>query len=277
MMKDIQDLEQIKELSKETLFILHNTISVVLDYIDIHNYNRLTGIGIPLKKFEDKGVSSEDAKAVLEGIRGCKVLKSTLKGVEKAIQPDDLARHLSNPLALPISNEELKEYYFGLPLSNDCLYLVIGDESELKRINNVVKNELETRSKIIESKKEEGTETIPIKHIRLSDRNSILEINKGENDISFRSKKGGEGQENQKKNFKILSYLWESHREQNHKKIFQKGSYETIENIVKMSGCKSAGAVRKQIQRLNKLFIKKGVAIKIEGENSKFRLTIIMG
>jgi hypothetical protein len=113
-----------------------------------------------------------------------------------------------------------------------------------------------------------------IKNVRLDERHLLLEINDGERNILFKSKKKANGLEREKKPFKILCHLWEFRRELKGNKVLQKGDYETLGNLATTSGCVSTGAAYKQIQRLNDRFKDEGVAIEIEGDNEKYRLLI---
>ena len=115
---------------------------------------------------------------------------------------------------------------------------------------------------------------LSIKNIRLDEQNYLLEINKGEKIISFKSKKKGEGLEKETKLFKILFHLWDYRQELKGNKIIKKGSFVSLDNLKIGSGSKNPKAVYKQIQRLNGRFKKEGVAIEIKGQNEKYHLII---
>lgn len=115
---------------------------------------------------------------------------------------------------------------------------------------------------------------VKIEHVRLDDKNYLLEINNGSKIMSFKSKKHGEEFEKETKLFKILFYLWEFRWEVKDGEVSKKGDYSSLSNLMRGSGCKSVGATSKQILRLNKRFDKAGVAMEIKCENEKCRLII---
>jgi len=129
------------------------------------------------------------------------------------------------------------------------------------------------KEKTKETKKTKTT-VITIKNVRLDEKNYYLEINNGEKIIAFKSRKKGKGFEKETKQFKTLHHLWDFRRELKADKVFINGDFVSLENLAKVSGSKSAGAAYKHIQRLNTRFENEGVAIKISGENEKYRLII---
>ena len=122
--------------------------------------------------------------------------------------------------------------------------------------------------------KKTKTTAIIIKNVRLDEENYFLEINNGEKIIMFKSRKKGKGFEKETKQFKTLHHLWDFRRELKADKVLKEGDFVSLDNLTKGSGSKSAGAAYKHIQRLNTRFENEGVAIKISGENEKYRLII---
>ena len=118
------------------------------------------------------------------------------------------------------------------------------------------------------------TTAIIIKNIRLDNENYFLEINNGEKVIPFKSRKKGKGFEKETKQFRVLYHLWDFRWELKDDKVLKKGDFVSLDNLAKGSGSKNTGATYKHIQRLNTRFENEGVAIKISGENEKYRLII---
>lgn len=132
---------------------------------------------------------------------------------------------------------------------------------------------------------------LPIKDIRLDKDNYFLEINGGERFVPFRSKKmmkklkfeeglTREEEEHSRwealktKQWKVLFHLWDFRWEMKGGKVLQRGDIFTLENLKRMTGCKTTGAVKQHIKRLNNRFKNDGLTIKIIGENEKYRLVI---
>lgn len=57
-------------------------------------------------------------------------------------------------------------------------------------------------------------------------------------------------------------------------KVLRRGDIFTLENLKRMTGCKTTGAVKQHIKRLNNRFKNDGLTIEIIGENEKYRLVI---
>jgi hypothetical protein len=91
----------------------------------------------------------------------------------------------------------------------------------------------------------------------------------------FKSRKKEEdsGDEDTKQ-FKILFYLWDFRWEMRDGKVKQKGDFASLKNLTKNSGCKTEKATYQHIKRLNAVFKKNGLAIKITGENGNFRIVM---
>lgn len=112
------------------------------------------------------------------------------------------------------------------------------------------------------------------KTIRLDKRNYLLNINKGQEIILFTSDKDNDGTEKETKQFKILVHLWEFRRELKKGKLVQEGDFEPIKAVKISSGSKSDSATRRTISRLNEIFEKKRVPIKIEIKRERSRLIV---
>jgi len=130
------------------------------------------------------------------------------------------------------------------------------------------------RYKKTQGNSETNKTTITIKNIRLDDENYFLEINDGEKIIPFKSRKKGKGLGKETKQFKILYHLWDFRWELKDDNVLKKGEFVSLDNLARGSGSESKGAAHKHIQRLNTRFENEGVAIKISGENEKYRLII---
>jgi len=159
--------------------------------------------------------------------------------------------------------------------SQDCFYLfrpikmlLYQERQKLLEIVNPPQKQIQI----------EGMKTAPskkaIKDVRLDETNYLLEVNKGENFISFKSKKGGAGLEKETKVFKILFHLWDFRQEVKNGKITLKGNPASLNNLKRGSGCPTDEAIYQHIKRINKLFETKGLPIKIEGDNGKYMLII---
>jgi hypothetical protein len=142
-------------------------------------------------------------------------------------------------------------------------------EVSIQRIKSFIKNGININEKNIEPSLEK------IKSLRLDEKNRLIEINKGERIISFKSRKKEEdsGDEDTKQ-FKILFYLWDFRWEMRDGKVKQKGDFASLKNLTKNSGCKTEKATYQHIKRLNAVFKKNGLAIKITGENGNFRIVM---
>ncbi|MBI2473385.1 hypothetical protein HYV70_02425 [Candidatus Uhrbacteria bacterium] len=143
----------------------------------------------------------------------------------------------------------------------------IAASSHLRKIKEIYE-EVEKNFKIKKSF------IVRIKNISLSKEDCLLKINDGEKIIFFKSKKGKEDFEKETKQFKILYHLWEFRQEKKGSSILKKSEIVTLKNLQICSQSKSASAVSKTIERLNKRFKKEGVTIEIECENEKCRLII---
>lgn len=130
-----------------------------------------------------------------------------------------------------------------------------------------------------------------IKDIRLDKDNYFLEINGGERFVPFRSKKmmkklkfeeglTREEEEHSRrealktKQWKVLFHLWDFRWEMKNNKVLRRGDIFTLENLKRMTGCKTTGAVKQHIKRLNNRFKNDGLTIEIIGDNEKYRLVI---
>jgi len=157
--------------------------------------------------------------------------------------------------------------------AKDCFYLVGPIKlllyGERQRLLDIV-NPPQKQKKEVET----APQKIAIKNVRLDETNYLLEINKGEKFVSFKSKKSGAGLEKETKVFKILFHLWDFRQEVKSGGITLKGNPVSLNNLKRGSGCPSDEAVYQHIKRINKLFETKGLSIKIEGENGKYTLII---
>lgn len=132
---------------------------------------------------------------------------------------------------------------------------------------------------------------LPIGDIRMDEDNCLLEINGGERFVSFRSKKKTKKLEPEEyqtqeekdhlkreikktKQWKILYHLWDFHWEMKNNKVLRKGDVVSLENLKRVTSCKTTGAVKQHIKRLNNRFKNDGLSIEIIGENEKYRLVI---
>jgi len=115
---------------------------------------------------------------------------------------------------------------------------------------------------------------IKVHDIKLIEGSYLLEVNKGEKVVSFKSRKKGEGFDQETKQFKILFYLWEFRRELKDSKVLIKGNFTSLENLKRGSGCPSVKATYQHIKRINALFEKNNLPIEIRGENERYRLVI---
>jgi hypothetical protein len=71
-----------------------------------------------------------------------------------------------------------------------------------------------------------------------------------------------------------MIYLWEFRRELKKNKLVQEGSFEPIKDIKIDSKSKSDSATRRTISRLNELFEKRGLSMKIETKRGEGRLLV---
>lgn len=132
---------------------------------------------------------------------------------------------------------------------------------------------------------------LPIRDIRMDEDNYLLEINGGERFVPFRSKKmmkklkleDGLTREEEvhlkrealkTKQWKVLYHLWDFRWEMKNNKVLRKGNIFTLVNLRRMTECKTTGAVKQHIKRLNTRFKKDGLSIEIVGENERYRLVI---
>lgn len=132
---------------------------------------------------------------------------------------------------------------------------------------------------------------LPIRDIRMDEDNYLLEINGGERFVIFRSKKmmkklkpeeglTREEEEHSRrealktKQWKVLYRLWDFRWEMKNNKVLRKGNIFTLTNLRRMTECKTIGAVKQHIKRLNNRFKNEGLSIEIAGENEKYRLVI---
>ncbi|MCK9597073.1 hypothetical protein M0R19_07865 [Candidatus Pacearchaeota archaeon] len=166
-----------------------------------------------------------------------------------------------NPWEYPVSTDLL--FYLDIRPNFSQLYNKYKESVGKKIIKNVAKKSM--NDNIIQ---------FPIKDIRLDEQSYLLEINKSEKIVSFKSKRKGKGLEKETKLFKILFQLWDLRQEIKNGKIIEKGDFASLDNLLRGSTSENSTAVYKQIQRLNKRFEKEGLAIKIGGENGRYRLTI---
>lgn len=167
----------------------------------------------------------------------------------------------------------------------------------LRPSKSLLLNELDSQKKKIELIKPLVVHStaklapLPISNIRMDEDNYLLEINGGERFVSFRSKKKTKKLEPEEyqtqeekahskrevkktKQWKILCLLWDFHWEMRNNKVLRRGDLFTLENLKRMTGCKTAGAVKQHIKRLNNRFKDDGLSIEIIGENERYRLMI---
>jgi hypothetical protein len=156
------------------------------------------------------------------------------------------------------------------PYAECYIDIIQPDFDMFYQFHYVITDSRQTAKKLKENKPQQ----IQIKSLSLNEKDYFLEINNGEDFISFKSKKNKEDLEKETKQFKILYVLWESRREIIDDNPVRAGDIITLNNLVVLSGSTSKGAVLKHIQRLNIRFQKKKLKIKIEGENEKYRLVI---
>ena len=158
------------------------------------------------------------------------------------------------------------------------------DELERQKKKTEIRKPLLVRSKA-------KLAPLPIKDIRIDRDDCFLEINGGERFMSFRSRKKikksepeeyltREEEEHLKreakktKQWKILYHFWAFRWEMKNGKVLHKGDIATLGNLKRATGCKTTGAVKQHIKRLNWRFKYEGLAIEIIGENEKYRLVI---
>lgn len=155
-------------------------------------------------------------------------------------------------------------------------YTIKAKISLMNKFVDYFQKEILAKDKIIKKTTEINKKypLTPIKNVRLSEKNYLLEINNGDRIISFKSKKSGRGLEKETKQFKVLFYFWDFRWELNDGKISKKGGIISLENLTRASGSESMDAAYKHIQRLNNRFKKEGVAIEIKGENGNYRLIV---
>lgn len=161
-----------------------------------------------------------------------------------------------------------------------CPIMFDGNKKEAQGMESMLNGLLEDDGFMIENGKFQGIKNpskktklqlekltlkkIPIKTVRLDKIDCMLIINK-EKVASFKS---------QSKQFKLFAYLWEFHWKIKNNKVIQEGEFSTAENLRRYCNFPSIEALRKQKTRINNLFDKKGIAIKIDSENNKYRLVI---
>ncbi len=92
--------------------------------------------------------------------------------------------------------------------------------------------------------------------------------------MSFKSKSNGEGIERETKQFKILMHLWDFRWELKVGKVLRKGDFTSLDNLQRGSTCPTPEATYQHIKRINSLFEKNSLPIKIVAENGKYRLII---
>lgn len=183
-------------------------------------------------------------------------------GVIKLTRPKPNKERLTPDIYVEIIQPAFNELY-GLH------YVFTNTKQQMREEKNNQKNK-QFDEKIIKS-------MIPIKNVRLDKNNYLLEINHGEKIISFKSRKKKEGLEKETKQFKILYHLWDYRHELTDGKITQKGDFVSLDNLMKGSGAENTDATYKHVLRLNSIFKKANIAIKIKGENGKYRLLIMKG
>lgn len=125
----------------------------------------------------------------------------------------------------------------------------------------------------IKKEKEENRDKIVIRNISLNEQKYMLEINDGEDNVSFRSKKGKSGLEKETKLFKIFLHLWEFRREiGRNNNVIAKGDWVSLKNLAFQTDS-NEGATYKNINRvLDKI---KRFPIEIGNDNAgKYRLVI---
>lgn len=167
----------------------------------------------------------------------------------------------------------------------------------LKPSKSLLLDELEGQKKKVEISKPLVARSkiklapLPIGDIRMDEDNCLLEINGGERFVSFRSKKKTKKLEPEEyqtqeekdhlkreikktKQWKILYHLWDFHWEMKNNKVLRKGDVVSLENLKRVTSCKTTGAVKQHIKRLNNRFKNDGLSIEIIGENEKYRLVI---
>lgn len=167
----------------------------------------------------------------------------------------------------------------------------------LKPSKSLLLNELDSQKKKVEISKplvahpKTKLAPLPISDIRMDEYNYLLEINGGERFVHFRSKKmmkklkleeglTREEEEHSRrealktKQWKVLYRLWDFRWEMKGGKVLQRGDFFTLANLRRMTECKTTGAVKQHIKRLNNRFKNDGLSIEIIGENEKYRLVI---
>lgn len=139
---DVDSSKEIHKLSQDSLFIWREVLKITLSFLEIHEYNRLTGAQIPFKKFEDKGLHRDDVIAIFNQISGCTIMYQDLRR-------HDLINH-------PLTNYEVYPRELdGLPSKKDLedyLFLRIKDIEELIKINGFVEKKLTKRDETIQLK-----------------------------------------------------------------------------------------------------------------------------
>jgi len=135
---------------------------------------------------------------------------------------------------------------------------------------SIASNNQETGDGLLRQK-----ELIRIKQIAIIENKYIIEINNGTDDLSFRSKKQGEGLDKETKLFKIIFHLWDFRQEFNKKgSIKRKGAWITLDNLAIQTNS-NTGAVYQNIRRLREKFNENKLPLEIESNKAgKYRLKI---
>lgn len=169
---------------------------------------------------------------------------------------------------IPSSESEIKKIEILQPAFDIFLLKRYG-------IKNIRGNYLFPKT-LRKEKPSEPKQPNKIKNIRLDESSYVLNINNGEDFISFASRKNKQGLEKETKKYKVLIPLWEFRRETKNGRVIseQNGSFESIENLTTASNSKSEGATRRTISRLEEVFARKKLPIKIDVQKGKYRLSV---
>lgn len=266
------------DISFDNLIKIQKVLKIVLAELEIQKTNILVGNKVFIKKFEDEKIYYTDAKSILNRIDGIEVLNDKFNQIYEKYEEYSVG---INP-----------SYTFGITKEDLAQHLLwTGSSNLIREARKEVNEKIESMSieNVALLKKKNNTIATSIKNIRLDEQSYLLEINKGDKILYFKSKKQvkkldddltqKEREELEKetlktKQWKILSYLWEFRWELKDDMVLKKGDFTSLGNLATASGSESTGAAYKQIQRLNKRFKENGVAIEIKGENEKYRLIV---
>lgn len=157
-------------------------------------------------------------------------------------------------------NTEDYDFRFARPLHDGETRLIVSPKSRALPLTGA------------RGKQKEGTlngKPIKIKSVRLDKK--VLFINNGQVVIPFNSSGDPEGT----KTYKMFNALWLNRHEMKGNEITNR-NHDTMSmgNLKRVSGVPTKGALDKQVNRLNKRFSEKGLAMWIANRGDQYKLVI---